>query len=82
MTFTEHDILAGLANIISEETGADPATITPEQTISGDLDLDSLSRLTIATHAEDMFNVAIPDEEIDKFYTVADLATYITNAKA
>lgn len=80
MAYSNDEILAGLANIISEETGVDPANVTREQTISGDLDIDSLSRLTIATHAEDTFGITIPDEEIDNFLTVGQLADFISGA--
>ncbi|MDR2703927.1 MAG: acyl carrier protein [Cellulomonadaceae bacterium] len=82
MSISNDEIMAGLATIISEEIGIDPETVKVEQTLSGDLDIDSLSRLTIATHAEDTFNVTIPDEEIDSFLTVGDLVEYISSAKA
>jgi len=81
MSQNQDDILLGLGNIIAEETGGDPGSVTLAQTISGDLDLDSLSRLTIATYAEDAFGVTIPDEEIDSFVTVGDLANFISAAK-
>jgi len=81
MSYSQDDILLGLGNIIAEETGGDPDAVTAAHTISGDLDLDSLSRLTVATHAEDTFGVTIPDEQIDTFVTVGDLADFISAAQ-
>jgi len=75
------EVLAGLAAIIAEEVEVDAASVSADQTLLNDLDIDSLSRLTIATQAEDEFKVSIPDEEINKFVTVGDLANYIINAQ-
>jgi len=75
------EVLAGLAAIIAEEVEVDAASVSGDQTLLNDLDIDSLSRLTIATQAEDEFKVSIPDEEINKFVTVGDLADFIVNAQ-
>jgi acyl carrier protein len=75
------EVMAGLAAIIAEEVEVDAASVSADQTLLNDLDIDSLSRLTIATQAEDEFKVSIPDEEINKFVTVGDLANYIVNAQ-
>lgn len=81
MADTREDIISGLGDIIAEEIGGRASGITATSTITGDLDLDSLSRLTIATHAEDVFGVAIPDDDIDAFVTVGDLADFIVAAR-
>ena len=81
MAFSVDEVLAGLAAIIAEEVEVDAASVSADQTLLNDLDIDSLSRLTIATQAEDEFKVSIPDEEINKFATVGDLANYIVDAQ-
>lgn len=81
MAVSLDEVLAGLAEIIAEEVTVDAASVNSAQTLVGDLDIDSLSRLTIATQAEDQFNVSIPDEEINKFVTVGDLANFIADAQ-
>ena len=81
MAFSIDEVLAGLAAIIAEEVEVDAASVNADQTLLNDLDIDSLSRLTIATQAEDEFKVSIPDEEINKFATVGDLANYIVDAQ-
>jgi len=75
------EVLAGLAEIIAEEIAIDAASINGTQALVADLDVDSLSRLTIATQAEDQFRVSIPDEEIARFVTVGDIADYIIAAQ-
>jgi len=81
VAFSIDEVLAGLAAIIAEEVEVDAASVNADQTLLNDLDIDSLSRLTIATQAEDEFKVSIPDEEINKFATVGDLANYIVDAQ-
>jgi len=81
VALTSDEVLAGLAEIIAEEVTVDAAAVSADQNLLSDLDIDSLSRLTIATQAEDQFKVTIPDEEINKFVTVGDLADYIVNAQ-
>lgn len=81
MALSLDEVTAGLAEIIAEEVDIDAAAVTGDQVLLTDLDIDSLSRLTIATQAEDTFHVTIPDEEINKFVTVGDLANFIVAAQ-
>ena len=81
MALSLDEVTAGLAEIIAEEVDVDAASVTGDQVLVSDLDIDSLSRLTIATQAEDQFHVTIPDEEITKFVTVGDLANFIVAAQ-
>jgi acyl carrier protein len=81
MALSLDEVTAGLAEIIAEEVDIDAAAVTGDQVLLTDLDIDSLSRLTIATQAEDQFHVTIPDEEINKFVTVGDLANFIVAAQ-
>ncbi|HET7312156.1 MAG TPA: acyl carrier protein [Mycobacteriales bacterium] len=77
---TEQDILTGLAEIVQEITGIAADRVTPEQSFSNDLDIDSLSMVEIATAAEDKFGVSIPDAAIDDLKTVSDAVSYIAKA--
>ena len=76
------DILAQLADIINEETGIDPADVTPDKSLADDLDVDSLSMMTIAVNAEERFGIRIPDEEVKNLVTVGDAVKYIAGAQA
>ena len=59
-----HDLLLGLASDIHEDVP--------------DLDIDSISMMTIVVNAEDKFGVKIPDEEVKNLITVADAVNFIT----
>ena len=74
---SKEEILAGLAEIVNEETGLDTAEVQPEKSFTDDLDIDSISMMTIVVNAEDKFGVKIPDEELPKLKTVGDAVNYI-----
>ncbi|HET7280399.1 MAG TPA: acyl carrier protein, partial [Dermatophilaceae bacterium] len=42
-----------------------------------DLDIDSLSMMTIVVNAEEKFGVRIPDDEVKNLKTVGDAVGYI-----
>ncbi|MCP2267433.1 acyl carrier protein [Promicromonospora thailandica] len=82
MANTDQEILTGLAEIVAEETGLDTADVLLEKSFTDDLDIDSLSMMTIVTHAEDKFGVRIPDEEVKNLATVGDAVSFIKSAQA
>ena len=81
MAFTNDEVLAGLAELITDETGISADEVALEKSFTDDLDIDSLSMMTIVTHAEDKFGVKIPDDELANLKTVGDAVNYI-NANA
>ncbi|QAY71429.1 acyl carrier protein [Xylanimonas protaetiae] len=82
MAYTDTEILEGLAEIVAEETGLPTDAVQLEKSFTDDLDIDSLSMMTIVTHAEDKFSVRIPDEEVKNLATVGDAVTFIVGAQA
>ncbi|MEY3677222.1 MAG: hypothetical protein RL351_449, partial [Actinomycetota bacterium] len=52
-----------------------------DKSFTDDLDIDSISMMTIVVNAEDKFGVKIPDEEVKNLVTVADAVNFITNAQ-
>ena len=82
MAQSEQEILAGLAEIVNEETGLDPAEVLADKSFTDDLDIDSLSMMTIVVNAEEKFGVRIPDEEVKNLTTVGDAVSFITSAQA
>lgn len=82
MALTENEVLAGLAEIVAEETGLDAADVQMDKSFTDALDIDSLSMMTIVTLAEEKFDVRIPDEDVKDLVTVGDAVTYITKAQA
>ena len=82
MAYTEQEILTGLAEIVNEETGLPTDSVELEKSFTDDLDIDSLSMMTIVTQAEDKFGVTIPDDEVKNLVTVGDAVSFITGAQA
>ena len=76
------EIIEGLAEILEEVAGVDPADATEEKNIADDLDVDSLSMVEVGAAAEEKFSVKIPDDDVQSLKTVGDAVTYIEKAQA
>ena len=81
MALSQSEVLSGLAEIVNEETGIDTESVKMEKSFTNDLDIDSISMMTIVVNAEDKFGVKIPDEEVKNLVTVGDAVNFITNAQ-
>jgi len=81
MAYTEQDVLAGLAEIVNEETGLPTDSVQLDKSFTDDLDIDSLSMITIVTLAEERFDVRIPDEEVKNLATVGDAVSFIVKTQ-
>lgn len=82
MAQSEQEILQGLADIVNEETGVDAADVQLDKSFTEDLDIDSLSMMTIVVNAEEKFGVRIPDDDVKNLSTVGDAVKYIEKAQA
>jgi acyl carrier protein len=74
------DFITALGEIVQEATGIPAARVVPAASFTNDLDIDSLSMVEIATMAEDRFHVSIPDAELAKLKTVADVVSFLEKA--
>ncbi|REF30856.1 acyl carrier protein [Calidifontibacter indicus] len=81
MAQSDQEILEGLAEIVNEETGLDVKEVQLDKSFTEDLDIDSLSMMTIVVNAEEKFGVRIPDDEVKNLKTVGDAVEYIKNAQ-
>lgn len=81
MALSEQEILAGLAEIVNEETGLAADAVQLDKSFTDDLDIDSLSMMTIVVNAEEKFGVRIPDEDVKNLQTVGDAVSYIQSAQ-
>jgi acyl carrier protein len=81
MAHTQDEVLAGLAELINDETGIATDSVALDKSFTDDLDIDSISMMTIVVNAEEKFDVKIPDEEVKNLQTVGDAVTYIVNAQ-
>ena len=75
------EILAGLAEIVSEIANVSADEVTPEKDLVVDLDIDSLSMIEIAVAAQDKFGIEIPDAELKDLKTVQDVINYVRRAE-
>ncbi|MFM1983969.1 MAG: hypothetical protein RL723_404, partial [Actinomycetota bacterium] len=70
MALSQSEVLAGLAEIVNDETGIAADAVQLDKSFTDDLDIDSISMMTIVVNAEDKFGVKIPDEEVKNLVTV------------
>ena len=64
-------------DIIAKQLDIDPATITMTSRLIDDLKADSLDIVELIMDLEQEFNIEIPDEELPKVQTVADIVGYL-----
>ncbi len=79
MALAQNEVLAGLAEIVNDETGIAADAVQLDKSFTDDLDIDSISMMTIVVNAEDKFGVKIPDEEVKNLITVGDAVNFIVN---
>ena len=77
MAFTNDEVLAGPAELITDETGINASEVALEKSFTDDLDIDSISMMTIVVNAEEKFGVTIPDDEVKNLKTVGDAVNFI-----
>lgn len=77
MALNTDEVLAGLAELVTDETGIDASEVAMEKSFTDDLDIDSISMMTIVVNAEEKFGVTIPDDEVKNLKTVADAVNFI-----
>jgi len=81
MANSEQEILSGLAEIVNEETGLPTDSVELDKSFTDDLDIESLSMMTIVVNAEEKFSVRIPDDDVKNLSTVRDAVAYIAQAQ-
>ena len=54
---SNEEILAGLAEIVNDETGLATEAVELDKSFTDDLDIDSISMMTIVVNAEEKFDV-------------------------
>ena len=69
-----------LSELISEQFGVEPDTITMETTFEDDLGADSLDIVELSMALEEEFGVSeMGEDEISSITTVGDLVHYLQN---
>jgi acyl carrier protein len=81
MAQSKDEVLAGLANLVNDETGVPVESVVFGKSFADDLDIDSISMMTIVVNAEEEFGVKIPDDKVSELKTVDDAVNYIVSAQ-
>lgn len=68
--------------IIIDKLGVEPAQVTPEASLTADLNADSLDTVELIMEFEKEFGVSIPDDATQKINTVQDIVDYIAELQA
>ena len=72
------DIFDKVKDIIVEQLSVDdPDRITPETSLTRDLEADSLYVVEVIMAIEDEFGIEIPDEDAEQFNSVDDIVSFI-----
>ena len=72
------EIFEKVKNIIAENLSVDdPDRITPETSLTKDLEADSLYVVEVIMAIEDEFGIEIPDEDAEQFTSVDDIVDFV-----
>ncbi|ARN56381.1 acyl carrier protein [Sedimentisphaera salicampi] len=71
------EVFEKVVEIVSEQMGVDPESITEETSFINDLNADSLDTVELVMEFEDAFDTSIPEEEAEKIQTVSAAVDYI-----
>ena len=63
--------------IIIDQLDVDGSAITPDTSLTKDLEADSLDAVEIIMAIEDEYEIEIPDEEAEKFAIIGDIVHFI-----
>ncbi|HEU4362658.1 MAG TPA: acyl carrier protein [Mycobacterium sp.] len=73
----ENTILQEISTILATTARVDPVLVVPENKFATDLDIDSVTMVSVVVAVEDHFGAVIPDEVWAQFVTVGDLTAYL-----
>ena len=73
------DIAEGLREIMAARLGLPAEQLVPEARLVEDLGLDSLDAVELAISVERKFDIEVPEEELTKLKTVADMVALVQN---
>ena len=74
-------MLEKVIQALADQLEIDVSQIKPESRIKDDLGADSLDMLQLLMTIQEELGIEIPDEELAKFITVADVCEYLESRK-
>ena len=78
---TEQEIEKAVIEIVGEQMGVDPSTLSRSTSFVNDLNADSLDTVELVMEFEDRFETSIPDDKAEKIKTVGEAIAFIAEAK-
>ena len=72
------EIIAQIVGILEDVAEISPDEVTENSVLMDDLDLSSMEILTIVADLEETFGIRIPEQELRSFFTISDLADYLS----
>lgn len=78
MTEIEQKVIA----IIADKLGVKESAVTPDASLTADLNADSLDTVELIMEFEKEFGITIPDGETTKISTVGDAIAYVEKVLA
>ncbi|MGH7231682.1 MAG: acyl carrier protein [Nitrospiraceae bacterium] len=79
---TQPTIEDRIRTALGEYLKRSPATIDARQSLRDDLGLDSMATIELLFRIEEVFDLQIPDEDLQKLVTVADVTAYVQSKVA
>ena len=79
---TKAEVFEKVKKFIVDEFKVSEDQIKDEASFHEDLGFDSLDVSTLVQDVENMFDIRIPDEDLDKLTTVGELVNYVAEKKA
>ena len=70
-------ILDKIKELVVAQTGVSADELNMDTSLVNDLEADSLEAVEIIMALEDEFDIEIPDEDAEKFFTIRDMVEYL-----
>ena len=73
----ESNIALRIRTALGEYLKRDPASIEPRHALRDDLGLDSMATIELLFKIEEVFDLQIPDQDLQKLARVSDVIAYV-----
>ena len=74
---SESDIAVRIRTALGDYLKRDPASIEPRHALREDLGLDSMATIELLFKIEEVFDLQIPDQDLQKLAKVSDVIAYV-----
>jgi acyl carrier protein len=77
---TNIEIETKVIQIAAAEGGVEPSQVTRDHAFVADLGFDSLDVMEMAMELEEVFEVNVPDDDLERLVTVGQVIDFVINA--